>query len=122
MFPKGRKLTVVLALLVGLLLLSGPAARAGGGGLPIQPASVAQEVRAPAAFFSWAWHWMRSLWEKNGACIDPDGRCTPSGTGSTPSKLDQGPCIEPDGVVACRVGTGSTLSQPDKGACIDPDG
>lgn len=108
MFSKGRKLTVVLALLVGLLVLSGSAARAGGASLPKQPAGVAQVVRDPAAFFSWAWRWMRSLWEKNGACIDPDGRC---------NSLSQpnGACIDPNG--SC-----STLSQPDRGACIDPDG
>jgi hypothetical protein len=105
MFPKGRKLTVVLALLMGLLLLSGPAARAGGGGLPKQPAGVAQKV--PTAVFSWAWRWMRSLWEKNGACIDPDGRCI------TSSQPDAGPHIDPDG---------RTLSQPDAGPHIDPNG
>lgn len=97
MFSKGRKLTVVLTLLVGLLVLSGPAARAGEGGLPKQPAGVAQEARAPEAFFSWAWRWMRSLWEKNGACIDPNGKCAESGTGSTPSTSDRGACIDPDG-------------------------
>ena len=93
MFLKGRKLTAVLALVVGLLVLSGPAARAGGGGLPKQPAGVTQEIRAPEAFFSWAWRWMRSIWEKNdaGACIDPDGRCL------THSQPDAGPHIDPDG-------------------------
>lgn len=116
MFSKGRKLTVVLALLVGLLVLSGPAAQAGGRDFPTQPAGVAQEVRAPAAFFSWAWRWMRSLWEKNdaGACIDPDGRCAQS-TVSTPSQSDAGACIEPDG--KC-----STRSQTAAGPHIDPNG
>jgi hypothetical protein len=96
MFPKGRKQTAMLTL-VGLLVLGGPAARASGGGLSKHTAGVAQEDRDPAAFFSWAWRWVRSLWEKNGACIDLDGRCAEGGTGSTPSDLDQGACIEPNG-------------------------
>lgn len=95
MFPKGRKQAAMLTLM-GLLVLSGPAARASGGSLPKPTAGVAQEVRAPEAFFSWAWRWMRSLWEKGGACIDPDGRCAQS-TGSSPSDTDQGACIEPNG-------------------------
>jgi len=110
MFPKGRKLTVVLALLVSLLVTSGPAARAGGGGLPKQPAGVAQ-VRGPETVF---WRWMRSLWEKNGMCIDPNGRCAES-TGSTPSQSDAGACIEPDGRCVTR-------SQTDNGPHIDPNG
>jgi len=120
MFPKGRKLTAVLALLVGLLVLSGSAARAGGASLPKQPVAGAQEARAPEAFFSWAWRWMRSLWEKNGACIDPNGKCAESGTGSTPSTSDRGACIDPNGL--CAQSIGITPSQTDAGACIDPDG
>jgi hypothetical protein len=114
MFPKGRKPMAMLTL-AGLLAVSGPAARASGGGLPKQTAGVAQEIRAPEAFFSWAWRWMRSLWEKNGLCIDPNGMCI---TGSTPSHPDAGACIDPDG----RCITGSTPSTSDRGACIDPDG
>jgi len=97
MFPKGRKQTAVLTL-VGLLVVSGPAARASGGALPKQTAEVAREDRdREALFFSWAWHWIRSLWEKNGACIDPNGGCIQGGTGSAPSQVDHGPCIDPDG-------------------------
>lgn len=106
MFPKGRKHTAVLTL-VGLLVVIGPA---GGGGLPMPTAGVAQED-SHEAFFSWAWRWMRSLWEKNGPCVDPDGRCGEK----------DGACIDPDG--RCREsGAGSTPSQLDDSACIDPNG
>ncbi|MFY9824436.1 MAG: hypothetical protein WAM82_23875 [Thermoanaerobaculia bacterium] len=109
MFPKGRKLLAVLTL-VGLFVLSGPAARAGGGP-PNRMVRTAQEVRAPEAFFAWAWLWVRSLWEKNGPCIDPDGRCLQS-TGSTSSSTDRGACIDPNGQCA----------NLDAGPHIDPDG
>ena len=106
MFSKGRKQMVVLTL-VGLLGVSIPAAGAGGGVLPRQMAGVVQD-RAPKAFFSWAWRWIQSIWEKNGACIDPDGR-------------EAGPHIDPNGR-CIQSGTGSTPSQPDNGPHIDPDG
>jgi hypothetical protein len=96
MFPKGRKQMAMLTL-VGLLVVSGQAAQASGGGLPKQTAIVANEDRDTEAFFSWAWRWMRSLWEKNGPCIDPNGMCIQGGTGSTPIHPDQGVCIEPNG-------------------------
>jgi len=83
---------------------------------------VAREDRdREALFFSWAWHWVRSLWEKNGMCIDPDGRCAEGGTGSAPSQPDRGACIDPNG--GCiQGGTGSAPIQPDQGACIEPNG
>jgi len=97
MFPKGRKQTAVLTL-VGLLMVSAPAARGGGGGgLPNQTAEVVREDRDREVFFSRAWDWIRSLWEKNGMCIDPDGRCAQGGTVSPPSQIDHGPCIDPNG-------------------------
>ncbi|HEX4962561.1 MAG TPA: hypothetical protein VF173_17125 [Thermoanaerobaculia bacterium] len=104
MFPKGRKQMAVLTL-VGLLGVSIPAAGAGRGALPKQTATVANR---PEAFFSWAWRWVRSIWEKNGACIDPDGR-------------EAGPHIDPNGR-CIQSGAGSTPSQPDNGPHIDPDG
>ena len=99
MFPKGRKQLAVV-ILMGLFITSGTAAQAGGGGLPNRPVRVVQKDRAPEPFFSWAWRWVLSLWEKNGLCIDPNGMCIQSDTGSTPIHPDQGACIEPNGLCA----------------------
>ena len=97
MFPKSRKQTAVL-ILVGLLVVTGPAARAGGGGLLKQMAQVAREDRDREAFFSRAWRWVRSLWEENGLCIDPNGGCIQGGTGSAPTHPENGLCIDPNGM------------------------
>jgi len=115
MFPQGRKQITALLILLGLLMMNVPAAIAGAGGpLPKQTAGVAHEDGE--AFFSRAWSWMRSLWEKNGPCIDPNGGCTPGGALSQP---EAGPCIDPDG--RCTLG-GAAPSQLDHGPCIDPNG
>jgi len=95
MFPKGRKQLAVV-ILVGLFITSGTAAQAGGGGLPNRPVRVAQADSVHEPFLSWAWHWVLSVWEKNGLCIDPNGLCAQS-TGSTPSDPDNGPHIDPNG-------------------------
>jgi hypothetical protein len=114
MFPQGRKQITALLILLGLLMMNVPAATAGGGGpLPKQAVGVTHEDGE--AFFAWAWSWMRSLLEKNGPCIDPNGRCTPSGA---PIQLEAGPCIDPNG----RCTPGGAPVQLDQGLCIEPDG
>jgi hypothetical protein len=114
MFPQGRKQITALLILLGFLMMNVPAATAGGGGpLPKQAVGVAHENGE--AFFSWAWSWMRSLLEKNGPCIDPNGACAPSGALIQPKA---GPCIDPDG----RCMPNGASNNLDHGPCIEPNG
>ena len=97
MLWKCRTCAAVLTLMA-LLLASVPAEARGRGPLPKQ-----HDIRE--SFLVWTWQWIRSLGEKSGACIDPNGICKQGGTGSPPSHRRRPP-----------------LRGEKEGACIDPNG
>jgi hypothetical protein len=127
MLRKCRTCAAVLTLM-GLLLASVPAAEAGARG-PLSRRAVGAVNGIYESFLVWTWQWIGLLGEKNGACIDPDGRCKQGGLGSTPGHRrrprplgeKQGACIDPNG--RCKQdGLGSTPGLSDNGGCIDPNG
>lgn len=101
-FRKSRKQagTVLAAMTVALLL----------GGAPAQ-----------AGALDWVFAWVRSVWESNGAHIDPNG-LTVSGPEAKPSdSSDEGPHIDPDGQTVSGPEVKPSDSS-DEGMHIDPNG
>jgi hypothetical protein len=96
-----------LIALLCVLLTTASATAAGRGGSPARrPQRVESRLHPGEILFSQAWRWMQSLWEKNGACIDPNGSCKESGAGA-PSQLDEGACIDPNGAPCVSTPSGN---------------
>ena len=94
MFRKGMQQMAVLAFTL-VLTATAPAVAAGA---PHSKSAAAHE----GSFVTRAWQWVQSLWAEQGACIDPNGKCTNTAT-PPPVHTDQGACIDPDGRCAASL-------------------
>jgi hypothetical protein len=96
MFRKGMQQTMMLAL--SLVLMASAPVLAAGRHHETQAAAVAHE----GSFTTRAWQWMQALWAEQGACIDPEGRCT-SAVSAPQADTDRGACIDPNGRCAASL-------------------
>jgi hypothetical protein len=113
----------VVALSLLGLILAAPGAWAAEARMPDQPWQAARLAEAARGFLGLFWGTLTSVWEKNGATIDPNGVNGP-GNGLAG---DNGATIDPsgDGLIGNEGATidpnGDELAE-DEGATIDPDG
>lgn len=90
MFRKGFQQAAVLTM-SAMLLVSASAFAAGSHPGP-KPAAVEKSYEG---FFAWAWQWVQALWAEQGACLDPDGKCTSAAAPTV--HTDAGACMDPNG-------------------------